>query len=77
MQEMYATVLDPKVKAANERFIPKEDLKEIHIRPMYSYVTKLGSSLSKAEGEQLVAIFRSNDALFTWVLTYMSGWVPG
>lgn len=65
MQEIYVAILDPIMESENERLTLTYDIKEVHIRPLDFQITKLGTSLTKDDEEELATLFRRNVNLFT------------
>ncbi|RDY01387.1 Retrovirus-related Pol polyprotein from transposon 17.6, partial [Mucuna pruriens] len=58
--------LDPPCIYESERPHPAEDIKNVQIRPLALQTTKVGTTLSSDEEEQLVSFLRQNMDVFAW-----------
>ncbi|RDX73390.1 Retrovirus-related Pol polyprotein, partial [Mucuna pruriens] len=68
--------LDPRCIYEGERPHPAEDVKVIQIGPSVSHVTKVGTTLTYEEEEQLVGFLRRNRDVFAWTPQDMPGIDP-
>lgn len=73
MQEIDVANLVPRLEEEYERLTAIEDLKKVLIGPFDFQVIKLGTFLSKAKEENLVAMLSRSINLFSWALAGMLG----